>query len=71
MDERLERAKWLYATNGGALTHEECARQAVNELGSPRIPIDTAQIFDITQIEYTEAYIQQLTMQLKGENNDK
>jgi hypothetical protein len=67
MDERLERARWLYAANAKALTAENCARQAVKELGSPRIPIDTAQIFDITQTEYTEAYIQQLISQLKGE----
>ena len=62
-----DRAKWLYAANAKALTAEDCARQAVAEFGEPPIPMDTAQIFDITQTEYTEAYIQQLTRQLRGE----
>ena len=55
-----ERAKWLYAANAKALTAEYCARQAVAELGEPPIPRDTAQIFDITQHDYTEAYIKEL-----------
>lgn len=63
MDERLERAKWLYTANAGSLTVEQCVKQAIQELGEPSMPKGSAQIFDITQKDYTEAYIQ-TTIQL-------
>lgn len=65
-----ERAKWLYAANAKALTAEDCARQAVAEFGEPPIPRDTAQIFDITQHEYTEAYIKELATKIKETLNE-
>ena len=65
-----DRARWLYAANAKALTVEDCARQAVAELGEPPIPRDTAQIFDITQQDYTEAYIKELATKIKETLNE-
>lgn len=68
-----ERALWLYCYNGGARSKLDCARQSVVEFGAPRIPAGLASIFDITQEDYKEDYIDAIAYSidkiLKGEHN--
>lgn len=47
----IDRAKWLYAYNGGARTKEDCARQAVNEQDTAKI-MWNLDIFDATIDDY-------------------
>ena len=68
-----DRALWLYCYNGGSRSKLDCARQAVAEFGAPRIPAGVASIFDITQEDYKEDYIDAIAYSidkiLKGEHN--
>lgn len=61
MNEIIERAKWLYTSNGGNLSKYDAAKQAVNELMTPEL-MKELQIFDVT----TNDIIDDLTKQLEA-----
>lgn len=54
----IDRAKWLYAYNGGARTKEDCARQAVNEQDTVKLAVELG-IFDATIDDYIKYVVKQ------------